>query len=87
MPDPYVPDPLFKNSARLIQNGRHTYIHFKSSIINKYKDLYVLMFTHMHIYAFMFLQVFGESGKRDPYGCLASHTILLTIFDEYRPFL
>ena len=23
----------------------------------------------MHIYAFMFLQVFGESGKRDPYGC------------------
>ena len=46
------------------------------------------MFTHMHIYAFMFLllQVFGESGKREPYGCLASHgchTILLTIFDEY----
>ena len=63
-----------------------TYIHFKSRIINKYKDLYVLMFTHMHIYTFMFLQVFGESGKRDPYGCLASHgchTILLTIFDEY----
>ena len=41
------------------------------------------MFTRMHIYAIMFLQVFGESGKRDPYGCLASHTILLTIFDEY----
>ena len=44
------------------------------------------MFTHMHIYAFMFLQMFGESGKRDPYGRLASHgcpTILLTIFDEY----
>ena len=28
------------------------------------------MFTHMYIYAFMFLQVFGESGKRVPYGCL-----------------
>ena len=44
------------------------------------------MFTHMHIYAFKFLQVFDESGKRDPYGCLASHgslTIPLTIFDEY----
>ena len=44
------------------------------------------MFTHMHIYAFMFLQVFGESGKRDPYSCLANHgchTILLTMFDEY----
>ena len=59
-----------------------TYIHFKSSLINKYKDLYVLMITHMHIYAFIFLQVFGISGKRDPYGFLASHgchTILLTI--------
>ena len=42
-----------------------TYIHFKSSIINKYKDLYVLMFTHMHIHAFIFLQVFGESSKWD----------------------
>ena len=44
---------------------------------------------HKCTYAFMFLQVFGESGKRDPYGCLASHgchTILLMIFDEYWPF-
>ena len=30
------------------------------------------MFTHMPTYAFMFLQVFGKSGKRDAYGCLAA---------------